>query len=159
MRPVLRISHAAVSDFQHVRIIPVSRPRVRLQSNLLIQNCKYTIRAAAAVFPLFLSSPAVLDIVGGAPQIAAHFLAPQPWLMLAPLANAEHNRPAAGIKRGPDIGVRGFRTLVIQRVAPVILQVIDPPRGVHNRILVLVPKAARALLASFRSRIGINSKL
>src|SRR6185312_8597027 len=111
------------------------------------------------VFPLFLSSPAVLDIVGGAPQIAAHFLAPQPWLMLAPLANAEHNRPAAGIKRGPDIGVRGFRTLVIQRVAPVILQIIDAPRRVHERILVLVPKAARTTLTGFRSGIGIDSKL
>src|SRR5437763_17106965 len=103
MRPVLRIRHAAVSDFQHVGVIPVSRSGERLQSNLLIQNCKYSIRAAAAIFPLFLSSPAVLNIVGRAPEIASHLLSPQPRLMFAPFANAEHNRPAAGIKRGPDI--------------------------------------------------------
>src|SRR5579859_648409 len=91
VRPILHVAHAAVAHFEHVRIIPVSRAGVRLQSNLLINDCEHAVRAATPVGPLLLASPSVLNVARRAPQIAANLFAPKPRLGGAPFTDAENN--------------------------------------------------------------------
>src|SRR5439155_24284319 len=88
MGTVLRRGHPTITDLEHVRIIPMSWAGVGLQTNLLVQNRHHAVGATATVLPLLLAAPAVLDVASRAPQVATGFLAPQPRLRLAPLANA-----------------------------------------------------------------------
>lgn len=60
---ILGIAHAAVTDFQHVRIIPVAWPRLRVQVSVQVEDLHHTERA----FSLY---PGVIDIAVGAPQVA-----------------------------------------------------------------------------------------
>src|SRR5262249_17983855 len=97
--------------FQHVRIIPVSRSSIRLKPDLLIENCHYSVRATSTVGPLLFSTPPVVDVASRPPQISPDLCAPKPRFGSSPLANAEHNRPSAGIKCIADVCVRSFRIL------------------------------------------------
>ena len=73
--------------------------------------------------------------------------------VLAPLADGEHDRPAARPQRlaHPRVGVA--RVLSV-RVAPVVLQVVDAPLRVASRVLLLVVLRARPLGA--RQRAGVR---
>nr|GFD56755.1 hypothetical protein [Tanacetum cinerariifolium] len=84
---------------------------------------------------------AVVDVARGAPQVA-HGRAPFPGFVVAPLADAEYHRPPGLADSGRNGFVRAFG-LEALRVAPVVLEIIDAPLGVHLGILKLVASATR----------------
>src|SRR5713101_8449789 len=84
--------HSAIADFEHVGIIPMSRPGKGLKSNLLIHDVKHAVATTIAGFPFFLALPSVLDVSRGAPKIS-YTVRPEPWPASAPFATAEDNRP------------------------------------------------------------------
>src|SRR5580692_12580002 len=118
MRAVLHIGHCSVANLQHVGIVPVPRPRIRLQADLLVDNGQYAMRAATSVGPLLRSTPSILDVTGRSPKIAPHLLPPQPRLGRAPFADAQHDRSPRSVKSRADVGIRGLRILR-SRTAPV----------------------------------------
>ena len=67
MRSVLGISHPAVTNLQHVGIVPVAWPGVRVEFRLLIHDIEHAVRAAVAGLPLDSSLPPILNVAGGAP--------------------------------------------------------------------------------------------
>jgi len=152
VRPVFVRGHAPFADLQHVRIIPVSRSRVTLQSILQVEDVEH------AKPMLFFRLPLVADVTRGAPEVPAHRLAPEPGLGGTPLANAQHYRPARGIERVAD---QGISCLGVLRggVAPVVLQIVNPPGGVLQRVLIFMPQAAGPLGASLTARVRIDSEL
>src|ERR1700751_1036927 len=103
MRAILRRRHPAIAYLEHVRIIPMPRPRVGINLGFSIDDVQHLIRTAVARTPLLLARPPILDIVRGAPQISSYFCAPQPWQMFAPLADAQHDRPPRGVEGGPHV--------------------------------------------------------
>src|SRR5690348_4587944 len=105
MGAVLRVSHAPVADLQHVGVVPVARAGSGIERFVLIYDVQHAVRTATPTRPLVMTGPVVLDIASGAPQVAADFLAPQPRLPAAPLADAQHNRSPASIQGLPDITV------------------------------------------------------
>src|SRR3979409_2029328 len=111
MRLVLHIGHAAVADFQHVRIVPVSWPGVGLQTYLLIENGQHPVGAASAVGPFFLTAPAVVDIAGRTPKVSPDFFAPEPRFGGAPLADAQYDWTTGSVECGADVGVGGLPIL------------------------------------------------
>src|SRR5690349_7445721 len=149
---VLLRRHAPISHFEHVRIVPVTGPGVTFYSNLQIQDIEH------AEMVVVLALPLVANVTGRAPQIPPHLLAPEPRLGRAPLADAQHNRPACRIQGIPNERVRSLRILR-RSVAPVVLQVIDAPGGVLQRILIFMAQAAGTLRASFDPGIGVDPKL
>src|SRR5579864_6449060 len=111
MSAVLGGGHSAIADFQHVRIVPVPRPGVGFQSDLFVHDVEHAVAAAIARTPLFLSRPAILNVIGGAPPISAALSPPKPWTMTPPLADAQHNRTPACIQRLANICIRSSRIL------------------------------------------------
>src|SRR5579875_2211348 len=79
MRAIFAGGHAAVSDFEHVGIVPVARSRELRKAALPEPD-----RDHAVVI--------VLDIACGAPKIRAHRLRPSPDPSAA--VDAENNGPA-----------------------------------------------------------------
>ena len=103
-------------------------------------------------------APSVLDVAGRAPRVAADLLAPQPRFGRAPLADAEHDRSSGGVEGRADIGI-GCLGILRSRAAPVVLQVVDAPGSVLDRVLIFVPESAGPLRASHRPRVRINAEL
>src|SRR5882724_298349 len=145
VRAVLHCRHSSVAHFEHVRIVPVPRPRRAFQSDLHIHNVQHSERATAAVGPFLFSFPVVVDVPCGPPRIP-DVLRPLPRFRRPPFAHAEHNRPP---RRRQRIVHRGVSLLSVPRIgaAPVVLQVIDAPARVLDRVLKFVPLAARPLRA------------
>src|SRR5580692_9248024 len=120
MRAVFGIRHAAVADFEHVRIVPMSRTGVRLNADLLVDDGEHSVRAATAVGPFLRTTPAIGDVAGRPPQVAANLFAPEPRLGCSPFADAEHNGTAGGIKRRANVRIGGA-SILGAGVAPVVL--------------------------------------
>ncbi len=78
---VFRVAHVAITDLQHVGIIPVSRFGV---GSVLV------LRKADPGHGI----PRVTDVAGGAPQIAANIGSPLPHVLAAILAKTVDNRAA-----------------------------------------------------------------
>src|SRR5258706_36949 len=133
MRAVLDCRHSSVAHFEHVRIVPVSRPCRPFQSDLHIHNVQHSKRAAAAVGPFLFSFPVVIDVACGPPQIP-DVLRPLPWFRRSPFAHIEYDRAS---RRRQRLVHRGVSLLSVPRIgaAPVILQIIDAPPRVLYRVL------------------------
>ncbi len=67
VRAIFSFGHAAIADFEHVGIVPVSGPSERIEANLQIDNVGHTQFAATPVGPLLLALPLVRNVAGGAP--------------------------------------------------------------------------------------------
>src|SRR5215472_9355178 len=87
--------HPAIADLQHVRIVPVPGPNVRIDIKLT---------KADAVHRL----PAIADVPGGAPQIAPDFAAPRPHIIATVLAEAEYDGSASFEQRIAHFLVHGL---------------------------------------------------
>src|SRR5260370_13539998 len=77
---IFRRGPAAVTEFEHIGIIPVTRAGVSFQANLQVPKL-YEAEVAVLAFPT------VGDIAGGAPKVANVFR-PKPRLVVAPFAEA-----------------------------------------------------------------------
>src|SRR6185369_7026559 len=95
----------------------------------------------------------------GAPQVA-DVLGPLPRLVLAPLADAVHDRGAGLAQRGPRLRVPldGGHALV---VAVVVLEVGDAPLGERLRVDVLEPEPARepGAVTGLGASTGVDAEL
>ena len=127
MGAVFGRGHAAVADFEHVWIVPVSRARMGIQFGVRVNDVEHAITAAVPRAPFLLTGPAVLNVVRGAPEISPDFFAPEPRLRLSPLTDTQHDGATAGIQGLTNICVGGARILSRQSVAPVVFQIIDAP--------------------------------
>src|SRR6516162_5050739 len=156
MRAVFGYGHAAVADFEHVEIVPVAGAGEGSEVGVEVGDVDDAIVAAVAGLPLLLAFPSILNVAGGAPKIADAF-GPKPWLVGAPLANAEDDGAAGGEQSLAHGGV-GFFAIPRARIAPVILEVVDAPLRVLQRVLIFVTLAARAPGAGFGARVGIDAE-
>src|SRR5712691_7901956 len=146
---IFRRGHAAVTDFEHIGIIPVAWPGVSLQANLQIEN----LREAKVAF---LAFPAIGDVAGGAPKVADVFC-PKPGLVGAPLAEAENNGTAGGFQGVAHGGV-GSLGVFGASVAPIIFKVIDAPGGVLEGVLKFMAAASGTLGAGHGASIGVDAE-
>src|SRR5205085_2870509 len=123
VRAIFLAIHFAVADFQHVRIIPVSRTGKLLQTVLSKSYKRHAVVTIAYV------SRGPLQIAG--------FRPPSPWRFHAPVANAEHDG-AAGLRQS----VAEFRVLHLRietlRIAPIDLHIIDSPGSIRFGVLNLM---------------------
>ena len=85
-------------------------------------------------------------------------LRPVPGLVVAPLAQREQHRPAGLAQRFAHGEVRAFGLEAIG-VAPVVLEIVDAPLRVGQRVLVFVAAAAGLAAAGFPAGIGIDAEL
>ena len=132
------------------------RSREAFKSDLQIQNIHHTQFAAVSVRPLFHAGPLIRDVTRCAPLVADVYR-PQPRFCGSPFAHAEKNWPPRRLQRIAHRRIR-FLRIALPGVAPVILQIIDAPLRIHQRVLIFVSHAARTLRASFFPGVGINSK-
>src|SRR5579871_2252297 len=156
VRAVFERRHSAVPHFQHVRIVPMSRPSRAFQPHLHIHNVQHAKRAAAAIRPLLFSFPVVVDVARRSPQIS-RVPGPLPRFCRSPFAHAKNDRPACGGKR---IMHRRVSFLRVARVgaAPVVLQIVHAPARVLYRVLEFVALAAGPFRASQFSGVRIQSE-
>ncbi len=91
-----------------------------------------------------------------------YLLAPQPRLVLAPFADRQHHRPAGSGDRAAHCRI-GLARVALRGAgagrAPVVLDVVDAPRGILPRVLELVALAARPPGARRRPGVGIDAEL
>ena len=76
VRAILGRGHAAVADFEHVGIIPVTWSGKGVQFGVFINDVEHAIAAAVARAPLLFACPAVLNVAGRAPEVAAGLFSP-----------------------------------------------------------------------------------
>src|SRR6266436_9113265 len=134
--------HTAIPNFQHVRVVPVSRTCELFQTVLPESDQGHTVIC-------------IINVSGGAPQVAGGG-SPAPRSLHSPVADAEHDG-AAGMRQR----IAEFRVLHLWieafRIAPVNFYVIDSPGGVGLGILIFVIQAARPLFAGARASVGIKT--
>src|SRR5688572_30242604 len=142
MRAVLVDLHS-IADLKHVGVVPSTGPCMDLQSFLFVEDPHYPETRPGSV--IFLTIPAIGDVAGRTPQMA-DVLRPFPWLVVAPFANADYDRPSSAEKSIAHcrIGPERVQSLT---VAPVILKVVDSPRRICFCILIFVSTAAKASTA------------
>src|SRR5215472_13433324 len=142
-------AHAAVADLKHVRIVPVSRAGVFGDSGLRICDLHHALVG-------------VIDVAGGAPEVAAGFIAPCPNIVAAVLAQAVHDGAVGGVQRFAHLLVHGTHGRVGIEVAgatPVVLEVIDAPFSVGFCVLGFVAVAAFITGAGVRTGRGVDAEL
>src|SRR5688572_24647088 len=100
---------------------------------------------------------AVVDVAGGSPRMANVF-GPVPRLVIAPFAQREQYRSP---RRAQSFAHREIGSLGLQAigVAPVVLQVVDSPLRVAERVLILIAAAAGFAATGFPARIGVDAEL
>src|SRR5690606_27303680 len=107
-----------------------------------------------------LAIPAIGDVARGTPQMAI-FAAPQPWLVIAPLADRQDHRPA-GCGDGPAHRGIGLARISLRRplarIAPVVFDGIAAPPRILRRILELMPLASGPACAGVGARITVNAE-
>ena len=156
MRPILVGRHPAVTHFEHVRIVPMTRLRIAGDIDLGKPDALHGI-------------PAVGDVGRSAPEVASRFRSPLPHIGGAVLAQAiDHG--ASGTQQGFThflIGAPLFfagRSVDATGATPVVFQVIIAPVGERPGILLLVSVAALVSAAHFpaarlRPRRGVDPDL
>src|SRR3569833_1444641 len=87
---------ATIPNFQHIRVIPVAGARIFFKAVLHVQDSDHASAPYLSIACHYFT-PLVLDIAGGAPQVAST-AGPIPGVAVAPFANAEHYRTFSGIK-------------------------------------------------------------
>src|SRR5438309_1353832 len=116
----------------------MSRTVVRFQSRRKIQDQRPPHTA-----PTLLAVPAILNIARGPPEVA-YIRGPQPRLVRAPFADAEDDWAAGLRQRVAHRLVRVLHVLPFGRT-PVVLEVVDAPRRILTRILILISVTAGTL--------------
>src|SRR2546423_14679116 len=132
MGSVFGITHVAVADFQHVRVIPVSGPRIG--GKFVLSKADFRHRV-----------PGITNISRCPPEISAYVRSPFPNLLPAVLAQAIDDGTSTSLQRLSHFLIDGLHFLVcikIASAAPVILQIVDSPGGLTARVLLLVPITA-----------------
>jgi len=140
---VLVEGHAAVADLEHVGIVPAAGPGRRGVPGVGPDDPDDAL-------------PVVAD-VGRRPPELADAPGPLPGVIAAPLADAQDDRPAGPAQGVAEAGVFGGGVEVIA-VAPVDLDVIDPPLGVGHGVDVEEALGGRAAGAGLRPDIGIEAE-
>ena len=152
---VLVGGHSAVADFEHVGVVPVAGAAVLCDVGLLVGDEDHL-------------AVGVVDVVGGAPHLAADGGAKLPGFVEAVLAEAVEDGAVGGlegvahlavggehevIRRG-DVAVVGGGELahVVLHGAEVVLEEVDAPGGVHRGVLLLVAEAAFVTAAGLGAR-------
>src|SRR5207248_11308490 len=115
-----------VAELQHVGVVPVARA-----GNAGVAG----VRVDDRLHP----GPVRADVPGGTPEVA-HARGPVPRLVLAPLADAVHDR---AVGRGERVTHRLVPLLRVDPlvVAVVVLEVVDAPAREGLRVGLLVPEA------------------
>src|SRR5437764_4439725 len=132
MRLVFVMIHAAIAHLQHIRIIPVPRSGVLFQTVLAETNHRHAIIL-------------VLDISGGAPQVASR-RSPGPGRINSPVANAEYDGSSSLRESVAKFCILhlGIKAL---RGAPIYFHVVHAPSGVGLSVLEFMVIASRLFLA------------
>ena len=152
MSNILILGHTAITHFQHLGIIPMTWPGIRIKISHLVDDVEYSYAT-----PVEETLVAISDIGSNAPQMS-DTLTPFPRFMLAPFANTENHRSSRLLDCIAHSSISSLRILSLIR-APVILQVIYTPFGIHQSILKLMTTATRATLTGVASGTGIKSEL
>src|SRR5204863_7536542 len=97
------------------------------------------------------------DVAGGAPAVA-DARTPGPDVLLAPVAQAEQDRPAGGGQRVAHRGVAGPGADA-SVVAVVVFQVVHAPGGEQRGVLPLVAEAARIAGAGRGAAVLVDAEL
>lgn len=155
MRARLGEREAAVADFKHVGIVPVAGTGELVEAvgaDVVDKTVLEIEEPLPAGFPAFATIVGVVDVTGGAPEMA-DVGGPLPRLVLAPLADRKNHRPAGGEERVAHarVGIPGVR---VAMVAPVVFQIVDAPRGEEPRVLELVAPTAGIIAAGARAGAG-----
>src|SRR5579884_1571334 len=151
MRSILALAHAPVADLEHVRVIPMTRPCKRLESHLLIEDVEHAKAVPLAPFP------GVMNVTRGAPEIC-YVLCPEPRFRRAPFTHGEHDVPprlpqSIGHERVGFLGIAG------PCVAPVVLQIVDAPRGILPGVQELVSLTTGSTTTSLAPSVGVDPEL
>src|SRR5439155_3569873 len=131
-RSVFVVGHAAVADFEHVRIVPMSRRSPRSQFVLLKTDLGHRV-------------PGVANVSRGTPGIAAYLGSPLPHIIAAILTKAVENWTPRFQKRLTHLLVNGLHFLIginIASATPVVLQIVDAPRRIGPCVLFFVAVTA-----------------
>src|SRR5208282_1845042 len=115
---IFRRGHSAISDFEHVGIIPVSGAGEGFETDLLVEDVEHSIATTIAGLPFLFALPSVFDVARGTPEIS-YTVRPEPRFARAPFTNTEYDRPSGGIEGGAHDGVGRARVLS-RGVAPVV---------------------------------------
>src|SRR5271166_6910615 len=141
--------HATVADLQHVRIIPLSGASPFGDGGL-------------GVHDLHHAFVGVVDIAGGAPQVAADLRSPLPHIVAAVLAEAVDDWAVGRAQGVAHLLVDGTHSRVgieAAGTAPVVLEVVHAPRGVGLGVLCLVSVAAFVSSAGVGAGRGVDAEL
>src|SRR5262249_21713155 len=128
----------------HVPVVPVAGPGVGGETHVAVEDGQH-------------AGEAGVDVAGGAPAVA-DVGAPGPHVLLAPVAQAEQDRPAGRGQCGAHGGVAGLpRHTVV--VAVVVLQVVHTPGGERLGVGGLVAQAARVARAGRGAGVLVDAQL
>ena len=144
---VLGVGHAAVADLEHVGIVPVARAGILLAAVLVEADVGHGV-------------PAVADVAGCPPQVAAHTGAPLADVEHSILAETVHHRPARRAQREAHLLVGRsvlFLGVHARGGAPIVLQVIDAPGGPRPGVLLLVTVAGGITRAGQAAGTGVDA--
>jgi len=116
--------HAAITDLQHVRVVPAVGAR--------------SLEMLLTLFEVELNgSPSIEDVLRGAPGVGG-LRSPLPGLLLAPIARGEEDGAASRDESVSHVGVASSRWQVIIE-AVVILEVVNTPaREISSVSLLMV---------------------
>src|ERR1051326_5300986 len=106
--------------------------------------------------------PAVADVARRAPEVSTNLRAPLPHLVAAVLAQAVDDWAPGLQQRVTHLLVDRLHVLVFVDVAgaaPVILQVVEAPRRILLRVLLLVSEAAFVAGAGLGTRPRVDADL
>jgi len=104
------------------------------------------------------AAPAIGDITGCPPRIAADTFAPFPGILLAPVTDAENDIPRCSLNGIPEYFVGCFWIFAFA-ITPVNLDIIVTPFGVGHNILFFVAFAARIASTGFRPAVSVKANL
>ena len=143
MRAALVSGQLAVTDFKHVRVVPVIRSSEGMELGLTIED-----RDDARPFGL--------NVPARAPEMP-ELTRPFPRARTSPLADRQDDRPPGGAERHGPLCVERTRPHAVG-VAPIDLDVVDAPFGEAPRVAELVTEARRQILTCLRARVRVDAK-
>jgi len=159
---ILLGGHVAVTDFEHVGIVPVAGSGEGSEISLLEADDGH-------------STVGVVNVVGGSPHLRSDLRAPLPGFSDAVLAEAVEDRPVGGFESvahlavGVDHHLEGgigvavvFCSELAHRIlhgAEVVLEEVDAPAGVHLSVLNFVAEAAFVASTGLWSGRGVDAEL
>src|SRR5437870_1810053 len=143
VRAALVSGQLAVTDFKHVRVVPVIRSSEGMELGLTIED-----RDDARPFGL--------NVPARAPEMP-ELTRPFPRARTSPLADRQDDRPPGGAERHGPLCVERTRPHAVG-VAPIDLDVVDTPFGEAPRVAELVAEARRQVLTRLCARICVDAE-